>query len=92
MKVASRVASQIRRVATAATVLIAATACHAQSCALCYTQVAGAGSRLIQGLRSGIIVLIIPPMFMSVGITVLAYRKRNQCVPTEGREEPLSDW
>jgi hypothetical protein len=32
---------------------------------------------MIQGLRSGIFVLIVPPMFMSVGITVLAYRKRN---------------
>ncbi len=33
---------------------------------------------IIQALRSGILVLIVPPMFMSVGITVLAYRKRNQ--------------
>jgi hypothetical protein len=51
---------------------------YAQSCALCYTQAASAGARFIQALRSGILVLIIPPMFMSVGITVLAYRKRNQ--------------
>jgi len=33
---------------------------------------------VIQALRSGILLLIIPPMFMSVGITILAYRKRNQ--------------
>jgi hypothetical protein len=56
---------------------------YAQNCALCYTQAAAAGSRVIQGLRSGILVLIIPPMFMSVGITVLAYRKRNQFSRTE---------
>jgi hypothetical protein len=56
---------------------------YAQNCALCYTQAASAGSRVIQGLRSGILVLIIPPMFMSVGITVLAYRKRNQFSRTE---------
>lgn len=49
-----------------------------QNCALCYTQASSAGARFIEGLRSGIIVLIIPPMFMSVGITILAYRKRNQ--------------
>lgn len=49
-----------------------------QSCALCYTQAAAAGARMIQALRSGIIILMIPPAFMSVGITVLAYRKRNQ--------------
>lgn len=50
----------------------------AQSCALCYTQAASSGSRIIRGLRSGILVLVIPPMFMSIGITILAYRKRNQ--------------
>jgi hypothetical protein len=49
-----------------------------QYCALCYSQAASAGARFIEALRSGILVLIIPPMFMSVGITVLAYRKRNQ--------------
>ncbi len=49
-----------------------------QSCALCYTQAAAAGARMIQALRSGIIVLMIPPAFMSVGITLIAYRKRNQ--------------
>jgi len=49
-----------------------------QSCALCYTQAASAGARMIHALRSGILVLIIPPMFLSVGITWLAYRKRYQ--------------
>ena len=53
-------------------------ASYAQSCALCYTHAASAGHRLIQGLRTGILVLIVPPMFMSVGITVLAYKKRNR--------------
>jgi len=50
----------------------------AQSCALCYTQAASATQRFIAALRSGILILIIPPMFMSIGITLLAYRKRNQ--------------
>jgi hypothetical protein len=49
-----------------------------QSCALCYTQAASAGARMIHALRSGILVLIIPPMCLSVGITWLAYRKRYQ--------------
>ncbi len=54
---------------------------YAQSCALCYTQAASSGSRLIHGLRSGILVLIIPPAFMSIAIAVLAYRKRNKFNP-----------
>lgn len=67
---------------------------YAQNCALCYTQAASAGSRVIQGLRSGILVLIIPPMFVSVGITVLAYRKRNQFSRTEAPSQHRhnTDW
>lgn len=61
-----------------ALVLASNAAAYTQSCALCYTQAAGAGHRFIQGLRTGILVLIVPPIFMSVGITVLAYRKRNR--------------
>jgi hypothetical protein len=49
-----------------------------QSCALCYTQAAASGARFIHSLRDGILILIAPPMFMSVGITWLAYRKRNE--------------
>jgi hypothetical protein len=49
-----------------------------QSCALCYTQAASAGARMIQALRSGILVLIVPPTFMSVGMIFIIYRKRNQ--------------
>jgi len=59
-------------------VLLFPVAALAQSCALCYTQAASATQRFIAALRSGIIILIIPPMLMSIGITVLAYRKRNQ--------------
>ena len=50
----------------------------AQSCALCYTQAAGSGSRMIQALRSGILMLVIPPMLICIGITWMAYKKRNQ--------------
>jgi hypothetical protein len=49
-----------------------------QNCALCYTQASSAGARMIQALRSGILVLIMPPMFMWVGLTIIVYRKRNQ--------------
>ena len=49
----------------------------AQGCALCYTQAAGAGARMIQALRSGILILIFPPMGICIGLTVMSYRKRN---------------
>jgi hypothetical protein len=50
----------------------------AQSCALCYTQAAGSGERLVQALRSGILILVAPPMLICIGIAVMAYKKRNQ--------------
>ncbi len=49
-----------------------------QSCALCYTQASSAGARMIQALRSGIIVLVAPPMLMTLAVFGVAYRKRNQ--------------
>jgi hypothetical protein len=63
-----------------------------QSCSLCYTQAAASGARFIAALRSGILVLIIPPMFMSVGITVMAYRKRNQFHQADIGQESDRSW
>ena len=52
----------------------------AQNCALCYTQAAGAGQRIIQALRGGILILVVPPLLICTALTVMAYRKRNQFV------------
>jgi hypothetical protein len=49
-----------------------------QNCALCYTQAAGSGSRMIHALKSGILILMIPPMCICIGLGVMAYKKRNQ--------------
>src|SRR5271165_1580672 len=56
----------------------------AQSCALCYTQAASSGSRMIQALRSGILILIAPPTFMTIGMIFVCYRKRNQTRDDDG--------
>jgi hypothetical protein len=50
----------------------------AQGCALCYTQAASAGNRMIQALQSGILILIVPPTAMSVGMIFVVRHKRNQ--------------
>lgn len=72
--------------------LTLATPAFSQGCALCYTQAANSGARMIRALRSGIIILIIPPLSMCMGAVVLAYRKRNQFNQTDTRVEPGSDW
>jgi hypothetical protein len=66
-----------------AMVLGAPTAAFSQSCALCYTQAASSGSRMIQALRSGILILIAPPTLMSVGLVFVCYRRRNQTRKTD---------
>ena len=64
----------------------------AQGCALCYTQAASSGSKVIAALRSGILVLIVPPTLGSIGMIFVVRRKRNQVRRTEFRDEPGSDW
>ena len=58
-----------------------------QSCALCYTQAASSGARMIEALRSGILILIVPPTLMSVAMIFIVYRKRNQF----RRDTPAAD-
>jgi len=50
----------------------------AQGCALCVTQAAQGGNRFVAALRSGILVLVFPPMAISIGLIYVAWRKRNQ--------------
>lgn len=87
-----RLSMRMKAALTGATVLALNAAGYAQSCALCYTQAAGAGQRFIQGLRTGILVLIVPPMFMSVGITWLAYSKRNKTNDHDSDHDSDNEW
>lgn len=63
----------------------------AQGCALCYTQAASSTQRFIAALRSGILILIIPPMFLSAMFTVMAYRRRNTFADELPLESQLND-
>lgn len=63
-----------------------------QGCSLCYTQAANSGTRLIRALRSGIVILMIPPVSMCIGAMVMAYRKRNHFHQENGSPDAGSDW
>jgi len=58
-----------------------------QSCALCYTQAASSGQKMIQALRDGILILVIPPTLGSIGMLFVVYRKRNQTRLTDSRTD-----
>ena len=72
--------------------LLMATPAFPQSCALCYTQAASSGSRMIAALKSGILILIIPPTLGSVGLIFVVRRKQNQVRRTEDGVESGQDW
>jgi len=63
----------------------------AQGCALCYTQAASAGARMIHALQSGILILVIPSTLGSVGMIFILRQKRNQVRRTE-YEHITQDW
>jgi len=50
---------------------------YGQSCAMCYTTVAGGGKGVIHALQGGIIVLLIPPVLLFSGLTILLFRWRT---------------
>ncbi len=52
---------------------------NAQGCAMCYQSAAASGARLIHALKSGIVILMIPPLLMTGVFARLVYRKRNLC-------------
>ncbi|MFI5093116.1 MAG: hypothetical protein ACHQIK_06715 [Candidatus Acidiferrales bacterium] len=65
---------------------------HAQSCALCYTQAASSGSHMIQALRSGILVLIVPPTLMWLVVVAVMYIKRNKYQHVDHALESDRSW
>ena len=72
--------------------LLAPLPAFSQSCALCYTQAASAGARMIDALRSGILILIVPPTFMSVAMIFILHSKRNDRKQTKFADESSQDW
>jgi ABC-type sulfate transport system permease component len=67
-------------------------AAFGQSCALCYTQAASSGQKMIRALRDGILILVIPPTLASVGMLFIIHRKRNQIRRMDSAETSRLDW
>jgi len=82
----------LARVLGVLVLLLVAAPAFSQSCALCYTQASSAGARMIEALRSGILILVLPPTFASVGMLFIVHRKRNQVRQTENKDASQLDW
>jgi hypothetical protein len=85
----------LRQIALWVFVMLAITApipVLAQSCALCYTQAASSGSKMIQALRSGILILIVPPTLGTVGLIFVVNRRIHQVRRDIDSKYPGEDW
>lgn len=71
--------------------LMMALPAFSQSCALCYTQAASSGRQMIEALRSGILILIIPPTLGTIALLFIVHHKRNQIRRTDA-DGPRLDW
>jgi len=80
--------------AMAGIVLLTPLSAFAQNCALCYTQTSSAGARMIQALRSGILIMVIPPTLGSIGMIFVVYRKRNRTRDdaADSNDSQSKDW
>jgi hypothetical protein len=72
--------------------LLTAVPAFSQSCSLCYTQAASAGARMIEALKSGILILIVPPTLGSIGMIFVVNRKRNQVRRDSSDGDSAQDW
>jgi hypothetical protein len=61
----------------------------AQGCALCYTQAASSGRQMVEALRSGILILVIPPTLGTIVFLFIVRHKRNQIRRTDGDSSRL---
>jgi hypothetical protein len=68
----------LKRGLAALAILLSPAALYAQGCAMCYQSAAASGPRSIHALKSGILVLIFPPVLITTAIAYLAYKKRNK--------------
>jgi hypothetical protein len=81
---------RLRGIALAALiVLLVPLPAFSQNCALCYTQASSAGARMIEALRSGILVMVIPPTLGSIGM-IFIVRKRNNRFKRDS--SAVEDW
>ncbi|MBZ5543752.1 MAG: hypothetical protein LAO07_08755 [Acidobacteriia bacterium] len=73
----ARLGSQLAQLIIAAVTFGVARVAYAQGCAMCYTSASAAKAGAIQALRSGTLILLIPPLLMFVAIAVVVIRRRN---------------
>lgn len=88
--------NEIRRAlwcgAMLAVLLLTAMPAFSQGCALCYTQAASSGAKMIAALKSGILVLVIPPTLGSIGMIFVVHRRSHKVRRISDSGQSEQDW
>jgi len=94
MKINNRITARLgKRIGVVlALLLLTALPAFSQNCALCYTQAASSGSKMIAALKSGILILIVPPTLGTIGMIFVVHRRRNQVRRTDDDGQSGEDW
>jgi len=66
------------RLCAAGLALLSSRLAFAQGCAMCYNNAAATKASGQQALRSGILILLLPPLLMLAGIFLAAVRRRDK--------------
>jgi len=59
------------------------------NCPFCYSKAMSSSAGMLQAFRSGILILMIPPFFMSAAFTMVAYKRRNRFHQPTGHDPKL---
>ena len=73
-------------------ILLVSLPAFSQGCALCYTQAASSGAKMIHALKNGILILVLPPTLGSIGMIFMLHRKRNQIRRDDNGDQFGQDW
>ena len=86
----NRICSRILATAASLVALGYSTAAWAQTCPMCYRAAAAAKAGAVHALRSGVLILMVPPVLIVGGITLLAIRGRDR-FNDESETEPMPE-
>lgn len=59
------------------------------NCPFCYSKAMSSSAGMLQAFRSGILILMVPPFFMSAAFTIVAYKRRNRFHQPAGQDPDL---
>ena len=79
------------RLGSASLALLSYNLAFAQGCAMCYNNAAATKASGQQALRSGILILMVPPLLMLAGIFVAALRRRNKFFGDDAPQHELNE-